>query len=183
MPDVKISDATTIAYNPAALIPVAFGDLTPKNMRADSLAGTGVVFSTTVLVTSAELLNLSSVEVEILPPPGAGLQYNYVSAFYSYRFGTSPYNGDQSSNPQLFCGPLANNVAFDNYGLTALLEFTANGNASGIGGTAQEWLTDTVVFGQGPTENQGIYLGVQTGDLLSGDGTLLITVLYNIVTV
>jgi len=39
MTNTPISDATTIGYQPTALIPVAYGDTTPKNMLASTLAG------------------------------------------------------------------------------------------------------------------------------------------------
>src|SRR5580698_5203517 len=135
----------------------------------------------TVTVTSAQLLNLSTAPVEILPPPGVGFQYFFAGAFYSYRFGTVPYDGDNSSNPQLFLGPLANNVSFDGAGLTALLELTVDSNESGIGTAEQTWTTNATVFGAGPTANQGVYLGVQTGNLTTGDGTLVVTVFYAVV--
>jgi hypothetical protein len=123
----------------------------------------GYQYYSAVTISSADILTLSSVPVELLPAPGAGNYYD-TKFIIEYTFNTTPYASLGS--------------VFITDGINSAYE-VFNFNALGA---------DTVFIVQsmsGPTNtgvypNNPLYLTQQTANPTSGDGDLLVKIWYSI---
>ncbi|GAG67338.1 unnamed protein product [marine sediment metagenome] len=112
-------------------------------------------------VSSAEILTLNSVPLELVEAPGTGSILMPITAIVKYYYGTIVY----ATNLNLI-------ILLDNG--TIVLNFN---NLISLG-------ADTVMFSGTGTlapaqlENEGIELSVQTGDPTAGDGTLVVHLWY-----
>jgi hypothetical protein len=124
----------------------------------------GYQYYSAVTISSADILTLSSVPVELLPAPGAGNYYD-TKFIIEYTFNTTPYI--TVGNVIITDG--TNTIYND------IFDFASFG-------------TDTIFIVQsmigptntGITSNSGLYLTNQTADPTSGDGDLLVKIWYSI---
>jgi hypothetical protein len=127
-----------------------------------------------IVVSSDELSNIDSHPIPILEPPGAGLYYLIVDTIYQLDFGTTPYANSGSDNGGIF------------YGSPSLENGADDGDAT-LPTMTESYLYSSDGYMDGPLsgiENTGLFYGIPPGSGYSGgDGTLTITVSYQILTV
>ena len=128
---------------------------------ADAIGG--YQYYTTVTVSSAEILTLSSLPIELLPAPGVGYYYD-IKLILEYTFNTTPYivaSGDVIIDD-------GTNVMYD--------IFSLNGVGADVVFMTQSMVgPNTIVF-----PNSSIYLTQKFVDPTSGDGEMLLKIWYSI---
>jgi hypothetical protein len=124
------------------------------------------------LVTSAELKALLAMPIEIVPAPGSGNALFPVAILVDYKFGTAAYTV-ANCDVQVLVGASA--WAYGGSGvLIGILDETAAALAQGEFAHDQQART--------AIENLPLKIAnLGSADLLAGDGTLAVTVLYRIV--
>jgi hypothetical protein len=160
----KTDDTVLISYNGGS------GFFTYDSLNALLVvAGAGV---TQVRVTSAQILGMYATPVLMIPAPGTGKQIILTKITGTYLFGTAAYAaggaiGLERANTAHLAGPAASNTlagaTFDGYVASNNFELTPDN-------------TDTVANITGA----GIWLSNDTAAFTTGDGTLLMTISYNV---
>jgi len=112
-------------------------------------------------LSSAELLDLNSNPVVVLPPAGAGKFYNIVSVMGSVNFATTPY----ATNTTL---------ALSNGGA----EFATDTN---LMIAAQDEIWNFEMFPEMMLENAGVEVRTLVGDATAGDSDITLYVLYRVI--
>ena len=125
----------------------------------------GYQYYSAITISSADILTLNSIPVELLPSPGVGKYYD-TKMIFEYTFNTTPYTTIGSINVTD-----GTNIVYETFNLTVL------GN-------------DTIFIAQSMTNptfflnlNTPLYLTTPITDPTSGDGTMLIKIWYSIRTV
>ena len=142
------------------------------------IPGGGNVFTASLTLTSAQLLALVEIPVQVVAAPGAGMVINPITSVWKYHFGTTPYtiNGAQIV---LTTPPV--DVSLINIGMTGFLDQSNDYiQFSALLGSSAN--TTPIFDTAGIYENQPLVVGNIGSDLTAGDGTLEVTVLYQIVT-
>lgn len=146
------------------LLPIVQGGATKKISAAGLLLSTGPV-----LVTAAELKDLVANPKTIIPAPGVGKAIWPVSAYSDYKFGTVAYTGAGGGMfLEIGVGNAINTGGIDD---NLLIDFLTSRRRN-------EVLVSAVLAG----DSGALQLANYTSDLTLGDGTLTITVLYQIIT-
>lgn len=160
----NISDALN-KQNTAALVREVCNDLNDTMFSGKALEAT-------LSLTSAQILTLYSVPLDIVASPGAGKYIEVISASCIYTVVTLPYAGNIVLG--LWCAG-AGVEQIQN--VTALISTasrtTVFRHATSISGT-----TTTQVLA-----NTALQVKIATGDTTVGNGTAVIKVLYRIVTI
>jgi hypothetical protein len=128
---------------------------------ADAIGG--YQYYTAVTVSSAEILTLSSLPIELLPAPGVGYYYD-IKLILEYTFNTTPYtvaSGDVIIDD-------GTNVMYDIFSLQGIGADVVFMTQSMVG-------PNTIVF-----PNSSIYLSQQIVDPTLGDGEMLLKIWYSI---
>lgn len=123
----------------------------------------------TVRVSSAEILALHSLPVEVVPSPGAGLVIVPLRTLYAYAFGTHAYSAP--GTVALFTAPAASGFQSDE-GTGTLLGLSASRVA--FSGTSQSPVSNVPSMFDGAA----LQLWAASSDPTGGDGTLTVTVGY-----
>lgn len=159
------------------------GDGTPKHPLS---AVPGASLKASVSLTSAQLLTLGSIPVEIVPAPGAGKTILPLGALYRYKAKTTAYDLSAATSPVLSLqtnpNPSSNNIVAE----------LSNAGTFGV-----DTLTDSQALffseansldADAPNENAPLIVTtIDTSasnagfDMTLGDGTMEVTVIYAIV--
>lgn len=163
----------TIHVNGGAMGPIGpTGPQGPSGpVGATGLAGPPAALSVTLTLTRAQLLAIHDAPVQIIPAPGAGFVIDISEMIGSYTFGTTPYTGGN------FFG--AHVGSFPAYLGADFPIFMTEGNsafATVSGNTSSPAPATSVVA------NQPAYMQAAS-NFAGGDGTVKITLKYNIVPV
>lgn len=140
----------------------------------------------TCTLTAAEILDLVANPVEIVPAPGAGNILLPLSGWLHYRPGAVPFDGSANSLGLAYSPPPLTDVASTGVWSTGRIE--------GGGFTATDWLTATEpmigyfnnsaqlsYFVAADSANVPlVFANFTPFDLLEGDGTLTVSVLYTV---
>lgn len=138
-----------------------------------SWASTGTL-SATVIVAAADLLTLNTIPIQIIPAPGAGNMISIVGATMEYVFNITPYTVAAGSQLQLFISTIE--VGSD-IAATGLLDQGAN--TFGFT-TAANQITGIPTA---TVANQPLTIKNSSTAFTGGNGTLVVTVYYNIIPV
>ena len=134
----------------------------------------GSVVTATITLSKAQLLNLFSAPVSVLPAPGAGKAIVIFQSFYVLHYGTTTYLSPGFNNGLFYASPSgAAADAGDNGVFTTASSAMTSSPAGFQGGIA---VLNTV-------ENQPVVLANATADMTTGDGTGVLFVFYAIVTI
>lgn len=135
---------------------------------AGLLAAQSGVMSTTVSISSAQLLAVSTTPVTIVAAPGAGKAIVIVNGFCSLTYGTATYTAGTAND--LYYGT-TNTTIVGSYGgcVTAAQSEVQSLNANTGAKTATAVANQPVTFGA-------------TSNFATGDGTVKISVIYYIMT-
>ena len=132
-----------------------------------------ILQTTTVTLSSAQLLALNTAPAVLLAPPGAG-KYNLImAASFELIFGTTEYTpaGDESVFFGSVTGTINGNL------LPAFQDAFASGSSN------VTFTTRNSASAATPTlENQALVLGSPSANATGGDGTMSITLYYVTVT-
>jgi hypothetical protein len=128
----------------------------------------GYQYYTEVAVSSAEILTLNSLPIELLPTPGVGNYYD-TKIIIEYTFNTTPYVSPGISNDVVIGD--GTNLMYDIYSLNILSADSVFMIQSMVG-------PNSLVY-----PNTALYLSQQGGDPTSGDGEFLVKIWYSIRTV
>ena len=129
------------------------------------------VQTTTITITSAQILSLHTSPVQVVPAPGAGQILNPIAFTVQYKFATTPYV-IPAQGIQFISGASHDEYAGVNTAnlLDAPSSRVATATAGGqVGG-------DPAVYA-----NQPLLVALSNSDPTGGDGTLTITVTYTAV--
>jgi hypothetical protein len=155
----------------AELVAVVQGGVT-KKAPASAL---GVLLSTgPITVTSAQLKDLVANPVEIIPAPGVGKAIFPTAVYYDYKFGTVAYVDPNDGRAALKMG----GVSIDQP-ITAISLIDASESKAFFGGALIFSGPDVSLTRAQATS--ALVLGAAAQNLTTGDGTLTITVLYQVV--
>lgn len=129
--------------------------------------------SATVELSSTQILNSNTTPVEILPAPGPGKYLILFATFSKLHFGTAPYN--------LFAAPVASiGPTINNHEITAASQSQMASAADNI----EELNHGVIGVPAGPAadfENQAAAFYTPVLNPYGGDGTLTLTIWYEIV--
>lgn len=139
-------------------------------MLSDITGGGGSVVATTISISSAQLLNVSSAPIELIPAPGAGKAINIISASGSYTFGTIPYT---------LIGNLyiAYTDGISYYSSGIALNNLLNSLASPGISYLRVGLSNVTLYS---TNNAALYL-TTANSVAGGDGSIKINLVYTII--
>ena len=126
------------------------------------------------MLTSAQLLALNTTPITLIPAAGAGNMISIVNATLEYNFVATPYTVPGGTQLQLFVNTLE--VGTD-IAAAGLVDQGANTVAST---TAANQTTGTAAA---TLANQPLTITNSIGNFTLGDGTLTVTVYYNIIPV
>ncbi len=136
----------------------------------NSPIGPEEMLSRKISLSSAQLLNLFTNPVQLLPPPGPNLAYIALAMYITTRFGSVPYAG----GGQMFA---INGTAGTPYSDQGTLQFQLALSVDGSEG--QFFISQTPpVPTPAQDTNQPMYLTNDTAAFNTGDGTAVITVFY-----
>jgi hypothetical protein len=126
----------------------------------------GYQYYSAVTISSADILTLSSVPVELLPAPGVGNYYD-TKFIIEYTFNTTPY---ASLGSVIITDGV--NTSYDVFALSLF-------------GADTIFIVQSMIgpIGTGISTNNPLYLTNQTANPTSGDGDLLVKIWYSIRTV
>ena len=139
-----------------------------------------------VTLSSAQILALENTPVEIIPAPGAGKMLWPVVIFVHFKYGTTPYN--LANSPTLVL-----NYEGLGGGGTPYIQAISSSSVSGLLTATSDQILQAnsrFIFQNGvqgtpfprtDVENQGISIYQGGGTITSGDGTLLVSILYSVI--
>lgn len=133
--------------------------------------GNSLLMTTKVSLSSAQILTLNTIPVQLLPAPGAGLYYDVVDCIGFYTFGGTAYA--TNINFSIVYNNLTSNLAL--FSNSALINQTANRKLKFAAGTITGSLSAY-------STNAPLVAQVATGNPTAGNGTVDIYLLYDIVT-
>lgn len=133
----------------------------------------GQVQVASVTLTSAQLLHLKATPVQLVPAPGPGMVINAISATLQYKAGTIPYTG-----------PGGNGIAISVPGeSSSFLVGPAVGFIDQSTDHINQLSPGGPVFSRANAENAALIIrNNDAGEWSGGDGTVIVTVYYTIVT-
>lgn len=136
-----------------------------------AMTGVANIYEASLSLTSAQILDLFTTPIQIVPAPGAGKYIEFISSTASYTFVTAAY----ATNTQIqlkFTG--ANNHVANN---SSILTGTVDLSYSFVRPSFGSQTTATQVL-----KNTALNVTVATGNPTGGSGTIIVKMLYRIVT-
>jgi hypothetical protein len=140
-------------------------------INANELNGTAAPFTQQFTITSAQLLAGSP--VTLVAAPGTGKYWNITDVAMQYKFNTTPY----ASNGSLQVGADTSNTVVATQDVNGFMDQTSD--QLGFPIAPSQSFTNTA---RADMENQPIVLSFPSGALTDGNGSLIITVTYQAVT-
>jgi len=146
--------------------------VTPTQLGAliQSMSKSCCTFTVKTTLTSAQILNLNTTPVVLVPPTGTGTFIQPVCFVFAYTFGTTAYN----TNTFVSVNNNGNtNIQYTNVSIIAdtqnAIQSFPTGSASGDGSIST-------------IENQSLIATNLTGNPSGGDGTLVIYTVFKVIT-
>jgi hypothetical protein len=138
-----------------------------------TLVETGGMKNAVVTITSAQLLALHTTPISVIAAPGAGLAIDVVSCVLTYHYNTTAYTINGSTNLTLNFTNASGAAITTTLATTGLIDQTANVSID------FKAVTTNVTM----VVNAAVVFCLAAANPTLGDGTLVLNVLYRIVTV
>lgn len=165
MANQKISELTSAgALTGTEVLPIVQSGTTVKTTAqdiADLASSTPLYSTTTINISSAQLLNLFNNPVSILPTLASNQFYDIETIIFDYRFGTVAYSG-------------MNTIFFKWTDDTTLFAGAVQSTGS---------ITKLQAYQHYLKAGKGIYLINSGANPVNGDGTVVVYVVYRILSV
>lgn len=128
----------------------------------------------TIDVTSAEILALYTTAKELVAAPGAGKAVKFIEAKLTFTAGSTAYDGIAAGEDLAICYTNISGVQVGNQEATGFLD-AASGEVVNI---VRPNVSPLKI-----TPNAALVLGMLTGNIATGNGTLKVDLVYDIIAV